>query len=77
MKKNSISNSEEFFIAADKGDIKKVTAFLEADIDPNLQDQAGWTALHEAVHGNLFRDNSEVIKFLREKKANTKVKNRV
>ena len=66
MKKNSLSNSEEFFEATEKGDIKKVTFFLEADIDLNLKDKNGNTALHLASgEGHL-----KVVKLLLEKGAN-------
>ncbi|MCZ0932391.1 MAG: ankyrin repeat domain-containing protein [Oligoflexia bacterium] len=66
MKKDSTPNSEEFFIAVEKGDIKKVASFLEAGIDPNLKDEDGLTALHRAsIRGGLA-----IVKFLIEKGAN-------
>ena len=70
MKKNILSDSEEFFTAVEKGDVKKAAALLEAGIDPNLQDQAGWTALHWASYGGHL----EVVKYLLEKGANVNFK---
>lgn len=65
MKKNSISNSEKFFEAAEGGDISLVSAFLEAGIDPNLQDEMGRTALYLASEeGHL-----EIVKLLLKKGA--------
>ena len=71
--KNSLLNSEEFFAAAKKGDVKKIADVLEANIDPNLQDQEGCTALHWAsALGKL-----EVVKLLLENGAdiNAQTKN--
>lgn len=64
MKKKTLPNSGEFFAAAKKGDIEKVSTFLEAGIDPNLR-VADKTALLEASkEGHL-----EIVKLLLEKGA--------
>ena len=61
MKKIYLLNPEEFFEAVTEGNIKKITAFLEAGIDPNLQNKTSWTALYEAS-GNGFTSSQTVDK---------------
>ena len=65
----SLSDSEEFFAAAEKGDIKKVATFLKSGIDPNLQDQKDWLALHYASK----RGYLEVVQYFLENGANIDV----
>ena len=69
MKKKSLSNSEEFFTAAERGDVNKITSLLEAGIDPNLQDEMGRTALYLASEeGHL-----EIVKLLLRKGAGVNI----
>ncbi|MCY4513001.1 MAG: ankyrin repeat domain-containing protein [Bdellovibrionales bacterium] len=63
MKKNPVSNSEEFFEAAEKGDVEKIISFLKAGIDPNLiKTNCHRTALQLASQ----KGHLEVIKLLLE-----------
>ncbi|XP_033966066.1 BRCA1-associated RING domain protein 1 [Pseudochaenichthys georgianus] len=49
MKRNHKGESP-LHLAAIKGDVEAVKAFLEQGADPNLKDNAGWTPLHEACN---------------------------
>ena len=65
MKNNTSSNLKNFFKAA----IEKVATFLGAEVDLNVQDKHGRTALHDASRAGHF----ETVKFRLEKGADINV----
>ena len=63
---NYLANAGEIHKATEKGDTKKVSAFLEAGVDPDLINENGATPLLLAIH----RGNLKIAKLLIKHEAN-------
>ena len=72
MKKNSLLNSEEFFMAVELGDLKEIAALLEAGVNPNLKDRDEKPVLHLAASDIYSDDNDawEAVDLLLKRGAN-------
>jgi cytohesin len=57
------ADADSLFVAAGHGDLAEVKRLVvDCGVDPNIQDNNGWTPLHDAA----FWDHPEIVEFLLE-----------
>ena len=69
LEKKNVKGESKLHVACNKGEVEKVKELLRAGADPNTQDHAGWTPLHDVVSNNRL----DIARILLEAEANPSV----